>query len=311
MKFDPPPHLPSALTVHFWGVRGSIPIPGPETASYGGNTSCVELRCGDERLILDAGSGIRRLGLALAREFAQRPLAATLLLSHTHWDHIQGLPFFRPAYDRANQLRILGAPGSRARIQAALSAQMDPIEFPVPLASLFGIASIEELADATATLGRFAIRTIGLNHPGGCTGFRIEAAQQTVAYLPDHEPYRLAIQSSDPAAAARAQKAENELLDFLGGCDLLILDSQYDRADYPSHIGWGHGCLDDSVALALRAGVGHLVLFHHDPEHDDRRIDAMLAQARQQVIEAGACLHITAARELEQITPRARQKLAA
>lgn len=311
MEFDSPPHLSAALTVHFWGVRGSIPTPGPETVGYGGNTSCVELRCGDQRLILDAGSGIRRLGLALAREFAQRPLATTLLLSHTHWDHIQGLPFFRPAYDRANQLHILGAPGTRAKIRAALRAQMDPIEFPVPLQSLAGIAAIDEFTSTATTLGPFAIRTIALNHPGGCTGFRIEAGSRSVAYLPDHEPYRLALNSGDPAAAARAQKAEAELLDFLEGCDLVILDSQYDRENYPSHVGWGHGCLDDSVALALRAGVGHLVLFHHDPEHDDHKIGAMLAQARQQVIEAGARLHITAARELEQIAPRARQKLAA
>ncbi|MGH7939343.1 MAG: MBL fold metallo-hydrolase [Bryobacteraceae bacterium] len=310
MKFDSS-QLSSALTVHFWGVRGSIPTPGPETVGYGGNTSCVELRCGDERLILDAGSGIRPLGLALSREFAQRPLATTLLLSHTHWDHIQGLPFFRPAYNRANQVRILGAPGTRAKIHTALSAQMDPIEFPVPLQSLSGIATVDEFASAATTMGKFAIRMIGLNHPGGCTGFRITAGERTVAYLPDHEPYRLAIDSGAPAAAARALQAEGELLDFLGGCDLLILDSQYDRIDYPSHIGWGHGCLDDSVALALRASVGHLVLFHHDPEHDDRKIDAMLAQARQQVFEAGARLHITAARELEQIAPHAREKLAA
>ncbi len=311
MKLESPRRQSPALSVHFWGVRGSIPTPGPETVGYGGNTSCVELRFGDEHLILDAGSGIRRLGLALAREFAQRPLVTTLLLSHTHWDHIQGLPFFRPAYDRANQLRILGAPGTRAKIRAARSAQMDPIEFPVPLQSLAGIATIDEFASDSILLGNFAIHTIGLNHPGGCTGFRIEAGQCTVAYLPDHEPYRLAMESGDPATAAPAQKAESKLRDFLEGCDLLILDSQYDRADYPSHVGWGHGCLDDSVALALRAHVGQLVLFHHDPEHDDRKIDAMLAQARQQVAEAGARLHITAARELEQVAPRARQKLAA
>ncbi len=307
MKFDSLPHLAAAFTVHFWGVRGSIPTPGPETVKYGGNTSCVELRCGAERLILDAGSGLRRLGLELAGE----PLTANLLLSHTHWDHIQGLPFFRPAYSRANRLHILGGPGTRAKIQTALRAQMDPIEFPVPLHFLAGIAAIDEFACSATTLGAFDVRTIGLNHPGGCTGFRIEAAGRTVAYLPDHESYRLAIQSGEPAAAARAQQAENDLIDFLASCDLLILDSQYDRADYPSHVGWGHGCVDDSVALATRAGVGQLVLFHHDPEHDDRKIDAMLAQARRQVRETGASLEVTAAREREEIAPRAREQLAA
>ena len=299
MNFDSSPHLPAALTVRFWGVRGSIPAPGPETVKYGGNTACVELRCGAERLILDAGSGLRRLGLVLARELAGQPLAANLLLSHTHWDHIQGLPFFRPAYDRANRVHIFGGPGTRVKIETALRAQMA------------GIAGIDEFESNATTLGAFGVRTIGLNHPGGCTGFRIEAAGRTVAYLPDHEPYRLALQSSEPAVAARAEQAEHALIDFLAGSDLLILDSQFDRAEYPCHIGWGHGCLDDSVALAVRAGVGQLVLFHHDPEHDDRKIDAMLAQARRLSCETGAALEITAAREREEIAPRVRQRLAA
>ncbi len=301
----------AALTVRFWGVRGSIPSPGPDTVGYGGNTSCVELRLGNERLILDAGSGIRHLGLALAREIPAAPIAATVLISHTHWDHIQGLPFFRPAYGRGNQIRILGAPGTRAKLRAALSSQMDPIQFPVSLQSLAGICAIDEFDAPVMNLGRFNVHTIALNHPGGCTGFRIEAGQRSVAYLPDHEPYRVALESSAPNTAAAARAAETALLYFVAGSDLLILDSQYDEAEYPSHIGWGHGCLRESVALALRAGVGQLVLFHHDPEHDDRKIESMLAQARRQTVEAGSQMRIQAARELERIVPQARQKLAA
>ncbi len=296
------------VSVRFWGVRGSIPSPGPETVVYGGNTACVELRLGDEVLVLDAGSGIRRLGLVLAPELDEKALTTTVLISHTHWDHIQGLPFFRPAYNRANQIRVLGAPGTRTKLRAALVSQMDPIQFPVSLESLAGIVAIDEFAADTTTIGSFVVRTIALNHPGGCTGFRIAVGGASVAYLPDHEPYQGAIGSSDPAVAAKAREAEGQLLGFLEGCDLLILDSQYDRAEYPSHIGWGHGCLDQSVALALRAGVESLVLFHHDPDHDDRRIDAMLEQARRQVVEAGSQMRVEAARELAQIAPRARQK---
>jgi phosphoribosyl 1,2-cyclic phosphodiesterase len=189
---------------------------------------------------------------------------------------------------------------------------MDPIQFPVSLESLAGIAAIDEFAAASTTLGRFVVRTIALNHPGGCNGFRITAAGTSIAYLPDHESYRSSMSSSDPIVAAAASRAEAELIRFIDGCDLLILDSQYDRTEYPSHIGWGHGCLDDSVALALAAKVASLVLFHHDPDHDDRRIDAMVEQARRQVIETGSSMHVEAAREQTQIIPRARQtKLAA
>ncbi len=296
------------MSLRFWGVRGSIPSPGPETVEYGGNTSCVELRFGNEVLVLDAGSGIRRLGLALAHELGETSLTTTILISHTHWDHIQGLPFFRPAYHRASQIHVLGAPGTRAKLRAALGNQMDPIQFPVSLESLAGIAAIDEFASDTTTIGSFVVRSIGLNHPGGCTGFRVAAGATSIAYLPDHEPYRSAIDSPDRVVAAAASRSEAELVRFIEGCDLLILDSQYDRTEYPGHIGWGHGCLDDSVALALRAGVGSLVLFHHDPDHDDRRIDTMLQQARRQAAEIGSPMHVEAARELTQIVPRARQK---
>ena len=299
------------LSVRFWGVRGSIPSPGPGTVGYGGNTACVELRAGDEVLILDAGSGIRRLGLALAQEFSEKPLTATLLISHTHWDHIQGLPFFRPAYARASQIRILGAPGTRTTLRTALSSQMDSTQFPVSIQGLAGIAAIDELAADTTTIGSFFIRSITLNHPGRCTGFRIETENMSVAYLPDHEPYCSSVISSDSATATAAGRAESELVDFIDGCSMLILDSQYDRTEYPEHLGWGHGCLDDSVALALRAGVRSFVLFHHDPEHDDRKIDSMLAQARRQVARAESPMLVHAARELEQFALRPEKQLTA
>ena len=299
---------PSDLFLRFWGVRGSIPSPGPETVQYGGNTSCVELRLGDELLILDAGSGIRRLGLNLAHELEEKALRATLLISHTHWDHIQGLPFFLPAYSQRSRLRIFGAPGTRARLRAALASQMDSIQFPVALESLSGICAIDEFAADATTIGCFAVRTIGLNHPGGCTGFRIRVAGKSVAYLPDHESYRSAIDSPDPIVAAAARQAEAELVRFLEGSDLLILDAQYDGSEYRAHLGWGHGCLDDSVGLALRAGVGCLFLFHHDPNHDDAQIDARLEQARRQVAGAGARMRVEAAREGERIMLESRQK---
>jgi phosphoribosyl 1,2-cyclic phosphodiesterase len=240
-------------------------------------------------------------------ELDKIPLRFTLLISHTHWDPIQGLPFFRPAYAAKSQLRILSAPGTRERLHTALVRQMDPTQFPVALDSLAGIRAIEEFAAPAIDIGRFTVRTIKLNHPGGCTGFRITASGKSVAYLPDHESYRSAAHSLRARVAGGAS-AEEELVKFLEGCEVLILDSQYDRAEYSSHFGWGHGCLDDSVALALRAGVEQLVLFHHDPNHDDAKIDAMVKEARRQIAAAGAALRVRAARELERLVPTARAR---
>jgi phosphoribosyl 1,2-cyclic phosphodiesterase len=243
---------------------------------YGGNTSCVEVRCGDQLLILDAGSGLRLLGEELLREAGSRPIEATLLLSHTHWDHIQGLPFFAPGYSERNRVRILSAHGRGARMQRALANQMSPMHFPVGLEQMRGLAPVAELDRGATTLHNLVLRTLELNHPGGCSGFRIEADGKSLGYLPDHEPYRTVAGGGSPAAGLAPQ----ELLEFVHGLDLLILDTQYTAEEYTHRFGWGHGCLPDSVQLAIEAGVRRLVLFHHDPAHDDERIDTMVETAR-------------------------------
>ncbi len=299
------------MTVRFWGVRGSIPSPEPENLRYGGNTSCVEVRAGRHIFILDAGSGIRRLGRELTGEFGDRPIDATLLISHTHWDHIQGLPFFQTAYSSSNRVRILGGHGTAATLRKAFKNQMASIHFPVPLSHLVGLEPVDELPSDNALLNGVRIRTVSLNHPGGCTGFRIEAGGASVAYLPDHEPYRSVAAPAKPGASARAEDFETALTDFVRECDLLILDSQYRRDEYPSRVGWGHGCLDDSVALAIRAQVGELVLFHHDPEHDDKMIDAMVADARRLTADSGSALKVRAACERERLLVREHRRLAA
>ena len=274
----PPLSANPALRVRFRGVRGSTPSPGSHTARYGGNTACVELRAGEEILILDAGSGIRQLGADLIGEFGdKRAIEATLLISHTHWDHIQGLPFFAPAFSSNNAIRVLGANGMRATIECALRNQMQPIHFPVGLEHMTGLTGIEELAAKGETIGTFVVTQIALNHPGGCAGFRIEAGGVAVAYLPDHEPF----ESLCLPGRRRAARLEAEaVIDFVRGVDLLILDTQYTETEYPGRIGWGHGCLSDSVALAMNAGVQQLALFHHEPSHDDTEIEAMVERAR-------------------------------
>jgi phosphoribosyl 1,2-cyclic phosphodiesterase len=248
------------------------------TAQYGGNTSCIEVRAGSEILILDAGTGIRSLGADLTKEFGSRPIHASILISHTHWDHIQGLPFFAPAFAANNRIRVIAPGNQAATLKRALANQMEPIHFPVGVEHMAGLGEVEELVSETAVIGAFKIGVTELNHPGGCAGFRVEANGVSLAYLPDHEPFYA--RGTVPKNAA-AQLRTEALIEFVREVDVLILDAQYTSAEYPQRIGWGHGCLPETVGLARKAGVKHLVLFHHDPSHDDDQVDAMVETSRE------------------------------
>jgi len=250
---------------------------------YGGNTACVEVRIGDDIIILDAGTGLRALGQSLLKEFKGQPLALTLLISHTHWDHIQGLPFFAPIYDARCRLRIFGGEGAHKGLVAALTGQMESTYFPVPFAKLPSNIEIEELRDFNFVVGSTLVRAHRANHPGFCVGYRLFSPDGLVCFFPDTEPL--------PAGD------NQDMIDFIRDADVLILDSQYDRAEYRRHAGWGHGCVKDSVALALQAGVKKLVLFHHDPGHADKTIDAFLRHARALVKKQKGKLKVVAARE--------------
>ncbi len=269
-----PPLLYDALvavtqfTVRFWGVRGSVATAGPDFHAVGGNTSCVEVRVGDSLIVLDAGTGLPRLGDGL-----RRPVRATFLFSHFHWDHIQGFPFFRPAYEAGNSFVLYG-PGKGARgLEAALRRQMESPHFPVSMEEMkarFDFRSVragEELwvGDALVTAG-------ALNHPQGCLGYRISDGRHSVVYATDTE--RLGTGIVDPAAVQLAQ-----------GADLLIYDAQYTDEEYrgqgcPARKGWGHSTASDACRVARVAGVRRLALFHHDPERDDREMAKLLRGAR-------------------------------
>jgi phosphoribosyl 1,2-cyclic phosphodiesterase len=280
----------SPLTVRFRGVRGSIPSPARENIRYGGNTSCVEVRCGDQLLILDAGSGIRCLGDGLVKEFGSRPIAADLLVSHTHWDHIQGLPFFTPAYSPHNRIRIIATNGHATALERALKNQMSPPHFPVGFEQMLGIVGISELISDQADLGNFSIQVTSLNHPGGCAGFRLETNGAAVGYLPDHEPYPR--NGEEPFSAIDHRR--KALVEFVRDLDLLILDTQYTDEEYKNRVGWGHGFLSASVALAVEAGVHRLALFHHDPSHPDDQIDQMIETAHTLAGNTALAIHAAA-----------------
>jgi phosphoribosyl 1,2-cyclic phosphodiesterase/CheY-like chemotaxis protein len=299
LKFHPP-----STRIKFWGVRGSIPVPGPTTIGYGGNTTCVEIRTNGDIIILDAGSGIRELGVALNKEFGAAPMNLTLLLTHTHWDHIQGLPFFLPAYQAKNTVNVLGYQGARDGLATILAAQMELPFFPVSWKNLPGTIKVRELKKMEFNVGKVRVRSRFLNHPGICAGYRLYTKEGSIAFLPDNEPFeplklKLAERDGVHAERARAQAAvqRSKLVEFLKGTDILILDAQYTDEKYQEHIGWGHGALSRVVSLALEARAKKLFLFHHDPSHDDRQIDEMLERARLLVIESGQTLEVEAARE--------------
>lgn len=287
----------------FHGVRGSIPTPGPGTVKYGGNTTCVEVRADGQLIILDAGSGLRLLGNALLQEFPQQPLEMTLLLTHTHWDHIQGIPFFLPVYRPHNRLKILGYEGARHGLFNVLSNQMESPFFPVGLRELPANILIEELKSMSFSVGSVRVQACFANHPGICVGYRLTTSEGSLAFFPDNEPHighRRSLHAScdtEGTALAFAKGQDQKVVEFLRDVDIMIMDTQYDCQEYQNHIGWGHGCVDDVIALAMQAGAKKLYLFHHDPNHDDDKIAAMEAAARQMVASRGGKLEVEAARE--------------
>jgi phosphoribosyl 1,2-cyclic phosphodiesterase len=299
----------SSTRLKFWGVRGSIPVPGPGTVRFGGNTSCIEIRADGELIVLDAGSGIRELGLALENEFGSRPIKLSLLITHVHWDHIQGFPFFVPAYNDKNEIQILGYDGAGSGLREILKGQMATPFFPVALYDLPGKINIQKLESMDFNIGKVRVRSRFMNHPGVCVGYRILTSKGSIAYLPDHEPYdAFKLHSakshllSPEQTQKRAREDRAELVKFLQGADILILDSQYTDEEYQAHVGWGHGSLSSAISLALDASVRKLVLYHHDPTHDDDMIEKMLQIARKIAAKSESYLEVEAAREGAEFT---------
>jgi phosphoribosyl 1,2-cyclic phosphodiesterase len=265
------------VAVTFWGTRGSISTPGSSTEKYGGNTPCVSLSYGRSSIILDAGTGIRVLGIQLASRIKEEgPRAQHILLSHTHWDHIQGLPFFQPAYMRETDLIIYGSSQKERFLESILRGQMDVNYFPVQMKELAANVSIREFEDRFITIGDIDIEIQEqVLHPGGSIRFRIRAGGKTVIYATDVE-LNAAFEPAQPTAKTRRLAAEYRA--FIKNADLLIADGQYSEPEYDLKKGWGHTSVPLLLKVAHEQGVRQLAVFHHDPEHSDDFFDRMAQQ---------------------------------
>jgi phosphoribosyl 1,2-cyclic phosphodiesterase len=280
--------------VTFWGVRGSIPCPGPNTVKYGGNTACLELRFdpNDRLIILDAGSGIRELALSVLRkDLPKGPLKTKLFLTHTHWDHIMGFPFFVPIFIPNTELEIYGpVTYEEDTLDKIVGDQLRYRYFPVRLEELRAKIEYFHLKESDKDLGNgLHLRTKYLNHPILVLGYRFEYQGKVFCTIYDHEPFRNVFDVApgspgyDEAAVhegeVAAQEENQKVMDFYRDADLLVHDTQYTHAEYmKGKIGWGHSSFEWAINNANRAGVKHLVLFHHDPERKDAELDALLAK---------------------------------
>jgi len=260
------PSLRGRMRIKFWGVRGSTPAPQPENMRYGGNTSCVEVRVGDELYVFDCGTGFRVLGQALRKEFGERPLHAHVFVSHFHWDHIQGLPFFGPLYDH-HESRFEFHSSKRTRtLKQVVQEQMASPYFPVGVKEMKARQDFHDLEEGRIKLDGVTLYTAWLNHPQGCMGFRLETREGVVVYATDNEP-------GDPAFDKNVRK-------LAAGADVLIYDAQYLPEEYAARRrGWGHSHWREAINIVMESGAKELVLFHHDPDHDDACIDKVVKEA--------------------------------
>jgi len=288
------------LKIRFWGTRGSIATPGPSTNRYGGNTSCVEVVThAGQRFIFDCGTGARPLGAHLM-ETGENPISATILLSHTHWDHIQGFPFFVPLFVPGNSFTVCGPQGAKNSLPEVLAGQMEFTYFPVELSQLGATITYRDLAEGTYEIDGIRISAQLLNHPASALGYRIEADGVTLLYLCDHEPYWESLWKTD----ATPGHIESILHDrdrrhaaFMQNADVVIHDAQYTPEEYPSKKNWGHSTYSYVVGIAAAANVKRVFLTHHDPSHDDDFLDALEVKARAVATSLAASLEISCARE--------------
>jgi len=281
--------------IRFWGVRGSIPTPGKSTIKYGGNTSCVEVRHDDKLFILDAGSGIRELGLELLK--SKSPITASIFISHMHWDHIQGIPFFTPAYIPGNNFMFHGSQEPDKDLETIIRGQMDPTYFPIELTDMAGMLEFTPITEGEYYIQGIKVETLLINHPGNALGYKFHLGDRVLVYISDNEPFGWYGIDQTSGVEYVGEDGDEKLIQFIEDCNLLIHDAQYTPGEYQNKKTWGHSPYDYSVTLAIRGKVDHLVLYHHDPMHDDAFVDEIFESAKKMANKSNPALKISAAME--------------
>lgn len=272
------------FSVEVWGVRGSIPTPGEDTVRYGGNTTCVsvDVAAGDETrcIILDAGTGIRALG---NRIIGDKLTAVDMFISHTHWDHIQGLPFFGPLFDPSSKIRVWGAKQGNMGLEAVLRRLMDPVVFPVPLDALDAELEVSHINNGDVDPGYCEVHTMRVRHPGHTLATKLLLGESSLVFVPDNE-------LGHGGEYDVPDTWRKDFIRFLEGTSLLIHDAMYTPETMKR--GWGHSSFDEAVELAAEAGVKKLMLFHHHPDNDDNCMDSLVERAREQADKTGTGLEV-------------------
>ncbi len=303
------------MKVRFWGVRGSIPVPGPQTNRYGGNTSCVEVRPKHgPQTIIDAGTGIRRLGKEMMQSaFGEGKGAAHLLISHTHWDHIQGMPFFAPLYQGGNKFFVYARQRDDTHLRAVFASQTEDPYFPVPFNAVKADVAFRELVEgARFEIGDVKVSCTRLNHPWIAIAYRLDCDGASVVYCTDtapftdilleHEFIKSPPRIGDPLPPAHSEKLKEmraHLVDMCQGADFLIYDTQFTPEEYKQRPHWGHSTPADAIEIALAAKVKTLALFHHDPQRTDDAQDKILESVRKDL--SGSGLEVIAAAEHQEV----------
>ncbi len=283
--------------VRFWGTRGSIPTPGHRTRTYGGNTSCVEVRFAEHVFICDGGTGLRELGLDLMRRFDGR-VEAHLLFSHMHWDHIQGFPFFVPAYSPTSNLNVYEITRHDDRVRRLLFGQMSAEYFPVKFSDLNSTIAFSHLTEGATAIGGVCIRTLEQTHPGVSYAYSFERDGFKVVYATDNEIDLVLEAPKDVESRIDVPRRVPEALrGFCAGADLLVADGQYLDSEYPTKVGWGHARATTVTDLAVQAGVKQLAIYHHDPMHSDDIVEQKVDACRKRAAAQGSDVVIFGARE--------------
>ncbi len=278
--------MDTTVSVRCWGTRGSIPSPGPSTAGYGGNTTCVEVQAGEARIIFDAGTGIRLLGDKLTGEGASR---ACIFLTHFHWDHIQGFPFFNPVYNPEFDLKIVAPEQEGMDVETLFAGQMGPVYFPIPYEALSANLTFDHLNEGIWEEGPILMRSMRMRHPSFTVGYRVEAFGKSVVFIPDNE----LVGGPFPTPPGWRKRLE----EFVAGADIMFHDAMFTEAEYPRKEGWGHSTFKQTLELAAETGVRQVFFFHHAPQRSDAELNIILDEFRTDAAERGLDLGVHAAFE--------------